>query len=667
MNAPLRILLVEDNPDDELLICRALKRGGLEIHTKRVETRDEFLGELDQFRWDLVIADYYLPNFGGMEALALLKARDLAIPFILISGTIGEDIAVESIHAGADDYLLKHNLVRLVPAVTRAIRESTERRNRNAAERALVESREQLELIFNSVSDFLVFLSRDESGDWICRNVNRAFVNKMNEVGFPIQANDLMGISSKYIESVVLPIDPHTLGTLIECRDRAVASRKPAAVELPFSLPHGEFVGHITFIPTVDATGDCRHFLVDTRDVTAQRLAEKREREIQAKVTQAQRLESLGTLASGIAHDFNNLLTGIFGFAELASLAKNQTDVKHYCDQITKVSTRARELIRRILSFASPRATNHEPASLSASVRELVPLAQVSHPKNIELDLRITDDRAIIQLDSDQIPQVFLNLWTNAIQAMPEGGRLTIAVDELDIDAPVPAELYPLQPGRHARLTVEDTGCGMSPETVRRIFDPFFTTKPSGQGTGLGLATVHRIVQSQQGAIRVESEPGRGSKFEVYFPQATTRGDVVSPSAPPVPSGDGKRILCVDDEGALAIMAADLLKQLGYEAIPFDHPEQALAAFMKDPRSFAAVVTDNRMPPFSGVELACRLIQADPDLPIVLVTGAIDPGELNRFQSVTNGLVLAKPYSMEQLAKGMEWATRRIASSPKSQ
>ncbi|MDY3553448.1 response regulator [Gemmata sp. JC717] len=657
MKSPLRVLLVEDNPDDEVLVARELRRGGLSVATERVETRSAYAAALGRGGWDVIIADYALPAFSGLEALELLQARGDGVPFLLVSGTVGEQIAVESLHAGADDYLLKQNLIRLVPAVTRAIREATERRRRRAAERALEENRARLSLIHDSVSDLLLLLVPGAQGEWRYASANRALVRTLAGCGVEVAPDQLVGREAGDVEANLFRFDAATAEWFAGLRARALAAGAPVAAEREIRLPGGAFVGEFTFIPT-GGGGAGAHLLIDGRDVTAQRRAEERDARARDQMIRSQRLEALGTLAGGIAHDFNNLLAGIFGFAELAQTADDLGAAREHCAQLVRVAARARELVGQVLAFARPQPDGREPVSLCAVVRELLPLMRASFSKGIAIEVRLAEAGAMVSADGGQLHQAVLNLCTNAAQAMPRGGRLSVWVEVVHLADPVPADLCPLSPGPHAKLTVSDTGTGMTQDTLRRAFEPFFTTKPVGQGTGLGLSVVHGIVRAHHGAIRVNTEPGAGTTFEVYLPV------VPSGATPPEPvaaaPGRGERVLVVDDDPALADMTAQMLVHLGYASSTFTDPIEAGAAFAADPAAFAAVLTDDRMPGRSGVELARGLVEYRPDLPVVLTVAAPDRDALATFRrAVRAGSVLPKPFTRDQLAEALDRAVRR--------
>ncbi|WP_232068366.1 ATP-binding protein [Gemmata obscuriglobus] len=474
--------------------------------------------------------------------------------------------------------------------------------------------------------------------------------------GVEVEPGEVVGREAGDVEANLFRFDAATAECFAELRDRALAAGAPVTAEREIRLPGGSFVGEFTFIPTGEGAAGA-HLLIDGRDVTAQRRAEERDARARDQMIRSQRLEALGTLAGGIAHDFNNLLAGIFGFAELAQSADDLGAAREHCGQLVRVATRARELIAQVLAFARPQPDGREPVSLPAVVRELLPLMRASFSKGIAIEVRLAESGALVSADGGQLHQAVLNLCTNAAQAMPRGGRLSVRVEVVDLADPVPADLCPLSPGPHAKLTVADTGTGMTPDTLRRAFEPFFTTKPVGQGTGLGLSVVHGIVCAHRGAIRVTTEPGAGTTFEVYLPVVPSGG------APPGPvgavAGRGERVLVVDDDPALADMTAQMLAHLGYVSSTFTDPVAAGAAFAANPAAFAAVLTDDRMPGRSGVELARGLMEYRPDLPVVLTVAAPDRDALVTFRrAVRAGSVLPKPFTRDQLADALDRAVR---------
>jgi two-component system cell cycle sensor histidine kinase/response regulator CckA len=376
----------------------------------------------------------------------------------------------------------------------------------------------------------------------------------------------------------------------------------------------------------------------------------RRARRWSEELAHSRKLEALGHLAGHIAHDFNNLLSGVAAWASRLTL--HSDPVSRECgEQILQAAMRARELTRQVLAFGQVEPSAREPLRLSTLARELVKLLEPSLSKDLRLHVELQAEGTEVLGDSGQLHQAMLNLCTNALQAMDAGGRLTLKVDSVELSQEFARAHPPLLAGPHVRLVVEDTGHGMSPQTLSRIFEPFFTTKPSGMGTGLGLAVVHGVVQAHGGATIVSSTPMEGTTFEVFLPKCAPT------EQPPEPHpGNGERLMLVDDQLNLARTSALLLEQLGYRTTVFNDPREALAEFKRDPERFDLVMTDLSMPQMSGFDLAQRLHAVKPALPVILTTGReVSPSER---QSLGHHVVLEKPWRVEDAVRAIKRVQR---------
>ena len=392
--------------------------------------------------------------------------------------------------------------------------------------------------------------------------------------------------------------------------------------------------------------------VIVTRDVTARVQAEENGRRLEEQLRQAQKIEAIGTLAGGIAHDFNNILAGIMGNTQLAALTLPvDHPTRPLLDEALRASLRARDLVAQILTFSRRRELQLSPANLRPVIQEALQLLRASLPSSVIIQQDLAEDLPLVLCDPSQIHQIVMNLGTNAAHALgPHGGNLALALATVHL---TPAELQSnpqLKPAHTVRLTVRDNGCGMDAATLARIFEPFFTTKPVGKGTGLGLAVVHGIVQSLEGAITVESEPGRGTTVQVYLAGMTN----TLPTAPAAPTGPtrgrGEHIALVDDEPAIIRVTSRALGSLGYTCTSFSDPGTALAALAAAPDTFAALITDLTMPGLSGIELASAVHETIPALPIILISGNtrdLDPA-VARIAGVT--AVIEKPFTLESFA-----------------
>jgi signal transduction histidine kinase/CheY-like chemotaxis protein len=382
------------------------------------------------------------------------------------------------------------------------------------------------------------------------------------------------------------------------------------------------------------------------------------EREVlQARLNQTQRLEAIGTLASGVAHEFNSILGAMLGYCEMAlAILIRDSRARRYIEEIMRAGARAHAVTDQILAFGRRREPQHRALRAEPVVAEAVKLLRASFPATLSVKTRLRAADAAIMGDATELQQIVMNLGNNAAQAMDKHGMI-----EIDLDTPEPQQALALShgtsaPGRYVRLTVTDSGKGMDTATMERIFEPFFTTKPVGQGTGLGLSTVHGIVAAHGGALDVKSTPREGTTFEVWFPRIESVA-VPEPVAqeetaePAVRHGNGETILVVDDDTPLVRLAEDMLAALGYEPVGFDRSPAALGAFRTDPRRFDLVLTDEVMPDMTGIELSGRLHGIRPDVPVVLMTGYGRAPRPRQLQAAGISEVIRKPLLSAAIAQ----------------
>jgi PAS domain S-box-containing protein len=381
-------------------------------------------------------------------------------------------------------------------------------------------------------------------------------------------------------------------------------------------------------------------------------------RRLEEQIRESQKMDALGTLAGGIAHDFNNILTAINGYTELAQLAlKENPVVRGYLGSVLQAAKRAAHLVRQILTFSRQEQLERRPTQLLPVVAETLNLLRATIPTTTAFDLSLASDAPVVFADPTQIHQILMNLGTNAWHAMKgRSGRLGVTLERFQVDARLAAATHGLQPGTYARISVSDTGSGMDPATLARIFEPFFTTKPTGEGTGLGLAVVHGIVDNHDGAITVDSQPGIGTVFRVYLPAFAGEALGAPSELGEGPRGNGERILVIDDEEPLAQLGQKTLSALGYEVEFATRPALALSMVRADPQRFALIVTDQTMPELTGLQLAERLQLIRPGLPIILMTGyaALVTPELAEAAGIRQ--VLIKPTSIGALGAAVHGA-----------
>jgi PAS domain S-box-containing protein len=843
MEKPLRVLIVEDSEDDTLLVVRELKRGGYKPVFERVDSPDAMISALEREERDIIIADYTMPRFSGTEALDLYNKKKLDIPFILVSGTIGDDVGVEAMIAGAHDYICKNNLSRLVPAISRELKEAEIRIARKSADQALRKAHDELERrvkertaelasanetlkdeikerklvekalrtskreltyrnriseIFLSVSDESIYEKVldviletvksqsgifgyiDRNGAMVCPSLNGNAWERCEISGkatiFPrdtwrdsiwgkairekqsycvnesfrvpdghipitralavpiiyrgesigiivvankstnynkddqkileatarkiapvlnarlqrdiqeskrmqaqealqeseekyrsvveeslvgicvIQDNILVYVNSKFCEiygyTYEEVVNKRTLYSLIHPDDRHILNEDIQRREegktdfLEYELRGVHKSGKIIMLK-----GFNRASLYQGRPAIMGTLIDiTREKTLEKQLHHAQKIEAIGTLAGGIAHDFNNILAAIIGFTEmLKGRIREDTDAQRYVEHVLKAGIRGRDLVRQILTFSRQGEQELKPLQLSLTVQEPLKLLRASIPSTVDIKQEIRSNSTVLA-DPTQIHQVIMNLSTNAAHAMHEkGGTLSIELSDFTFTSPLETPCQDMSPGSYIKLSIIDTGCGMDPEVMGRIFDPFFTTKTGGEGTGLGLSVVHGIVKSHNGFITVESEKGKGSVFNIFFPKTEQNCQSLDKDDPAIPGGH-ERILIVDDEDILIEMEKRALEKLGYEVTPKTDGREALLAFKKESGKFDLVITDQTMPHMTGIDLANELISVRPDIPIILCTGFSEKVNADSAKAMGIKAFIMKPFTIKEMA-----------------
>jgi signal transduction histidine kinase len=378
------------------------------------------------------------------------------------------------------------------------------------------------------------------------------------------------------------------------------------------------------------------------------------QRALHAQRARASKLESLGTLAGGVAHDFNNLLASIIGFGELAQdSAPPGSDQARQLDKVMRAALRGKALSERILAFSRGGARTSTVFELEPVVSEVLALLRGSLRPGIVLDRTLDASGARVRGDPTQAFEAIMNLCTNAMQAMPEGGTLSVHLSRVRVATLRVLSHSRLGVGNYLALSVADEGKGISPAVMERLFEPFFTTREAQSGTGLGLAVVHGVIAEFGGAIDVQSKSGHGARFTIYFPESTDIQGVPVPAPVLAPRGAGQSLLVVDDEPALVALAQEMLSGLGYEPIGFSDSVEALHAVRAQPERFAAVITDEVMPRLNGTQFTEQLRTVAPSVPVLLVSGYGGALLAARAAAVGVTRVLAKPLQRVDLARAL--------------
>jgi PAS domain S-box-containing protein len=878
MKTPLNVLIAEDNPADAGLVLRELRRAGFDPKWERVDTEADFLARL-QSAPDIVLSDYDMPQFSGPRALALLQERGLDVPFIIISGTIGEDVAVEVMKGGASDYLLKDRLARLGPAVTRAMEKARLGKERKRTEAALRRSEAEFRAMTEASPlgiavadcDGLVTYTnatlrqmlgigfQESAGSGWARSVhpldraelvakwqdavarqrslegNARFVRadgRTIQTGFKTavmrdgdrvlgfvavvediterkRAEEARRESERRFRELLENVDLIAMtvdkkGTVTFCNDCLLKTtgwsgeevigadwfskfipgdletkklfldtvdtgKIPAHHENPIQTRDGrlrDIVWNNTMLR--DAEGNFTGAASIGEDVTERKRAEERIREqasmldrardailvrgfhdrkisfwskgaetlygwtaaeaigsdvgelivedrdtpdeigrqllksdewrgetrhktkdgkklivntratlvrdaaghpksvlaintdmteqkaLEAQFLRAQRMESIGTLAGGIAHDLNNILSPIMMSVAVLRMKLTDEQREGVISTIEMSAERGAQIVKQVLTFGRGLEGEKRPLQVGALIGELVKMMRETFPREISIDRSMAQDLWIVLGDATQLHQVLLNLCVNARDAMPDGGKLRLRASNLAMDESYASMLPEARPGPYVLLEVSDNGSGIPQEIVERIFDPFFTTKEVGKGTGLGLSTVLGIVRSHGGFIKVVSEPGKGTTFQVYLraaPDQDAAPTAAALAAPP--TGHGELVLVVDDEHAVAGAARTVLESYSYKVLLAADGTEALGVFAQNSERIALVMTDIMMPHMNGVALVGALQKIKPGVRVIASTGLGEKAHLAELKAMGIETILNKPYSADTLLRAI--------------
>src|SRR5438874_10600527 len=534
MGKPLRVLMVEDSENDALLVLRELRAAGYDLTHERVDTAAALEAALDRHPWDLVIGDYSMPHFSGTAALGMLRQRGLDVPYICVSGTITEELAVAAMKAGAHDYVTKGQLKRLLPAIERELREAQGRATLRATEASFATLVEHAPVgIYRSSLE----------GRFLA--VNAAVVRML---GYETAAQVLSLDMARDVYA-----DAAERQRLVE-RD-TYSDRQYDNVEATWKRRDGRLLTVQLSVRAVrNAAGRVEYYETFVRDVTDQR-------RLQQQVLQSQKMEAVGRLAGGVAHDFNNLLTVITSYSDLLLEDLAPGDAKRDdLEQVRKAADGAAALTRQLLAFSRQQVVEPRVVSLNTVVEGLQKILRRVIGEDIEVTIAFAPDLESVRADVGQLEQVLMNLVVNARDAMPTGGRLTVETANVEHDPEYARDREAAAVRRFAMLAVSDTGCGMDEATKARIFEPFFTTKEPGKGTGLGLATVYGIVKQSGGFIWVYSEPGRGTSFKVYLPRVEEPAEpAAAPTATVEPLRGTETVLVVEDAASVRMVTRQVL------------------------------------------------------------------------------------------------------------
>ena len=748
---PLRILLVEDDPADAELEQRHLRENGVEFESRCVETREAYLAALSGFDPHLILTDYKLSGFDGMQALALARERAPLTPVVIVTGSINEETAVACMKAGATDYVLKGHLGRLAPAVRSALERRRIVEERSRAEEALRISERKYRAVFEEARDGifivdaatrrlleantaalgLIGISADtargmslldlaapeyreaakQAWDAVASGgapgAMQVEVLRADGTRIPVEIRAsrftdtggrlcLMGVARDVSERRRADEERALLGGALEqAAEIAIITdtegtiqyvnpafervtgygRQEAIGKNPRLLKSGAqnpdiyrllwdtltaggvfagtivnrkkngetFVAEMQISPVRDAGGRVTHYVCLQRDVT-------REQDLEEQLRQAQKMEAIGLLAGGIAHDFNNLLSVILTNATLVKEDLPPASPGQGClTDLMDATNQGAAMVRKLLAFSRRERLSPALVRVASALGDIARTLRRLLPASITVKLEPGTSDPAIMADAGALEQIVLNLATNARDAMPEGGTLTLQLGEVDLRLEEEALVHGIdQPGHYACVAVTDTGHGMDAATSARAFEPFFTTKSQGAGTGLGLAMVFVVMRQHHGFVHLYSEPGRGTTVRLFFPVVTDPGAEPAQTAPGLPGGS-ETILVVEDEEMLRRTTARALGKLGYHVLLASDGEEALRVLAAQGERIDLVLTDLVMPRMGGLELVRQIRASARRVPCLLMSGypagaegaATAPPELSLLQ---------KPWTMAKLA-----------------
>jgi len=619
MSHAAKVLIV----DDEKLIRLNLRAMLEDLGYLVAEAGDgrEGLDAFDRERPDLVLADLTMPVMDGLPMIAALREKSPETPVFVISGTGTVRDAVASLRLGAWDFVLKP--IEDAAGFDITIRQALEkacliRENRLYREhleelvrertKELSESEAFLNTLLDAIPIPIYFKDRD--GRYL--GCNRAY-----ETLFGLESGQLVG-------KTVFDINPRDLAETGHAKDNELfesggIQQYERQVKNAQGLLRDVIFNKAVFTDSQGAVGG----LVGTiLDITERRKVEEERKLLEAQLHQAQKMEAIGQLSGGIAHDFNNILTAIIGYSEIILMQmEKDSPLRHFVEQVLTSADRASELTNGLLAFSRKQILHPKPIELCGVVRNVKKMLGRLLPEDIAFRTTVAEEDLVVMADKGQIEQVLMNLVTNARDAMPRGGILSIEVSSEAVKERFVHAHGLAEPGNYAFISVTDTGHGMDRETMKRIFEPFFTTKEVGKGTGLGMAIVYGIIRQHNGCITVSSEVGRGTAFRIFLPLvAGVIADLQGAKESERPPGGTEMILLAEDETSVRELHRMILEQAGYRVLAAVDGEDALNKFLNHAAEVDIVATDVIMPKIDGKGLYEETRKIRPDMKVLFMS-----------------------------------------------
>lgn len=634
-----RIFIVEDETIVAATLEKRLQVMGYTV-AEMASSGEEALHKIAHSQANLVLMDIHLQgDMDGIETAEQIQAQ-YEIPLVYLTASSDDESLHRARVTNPFGYIIK-------PFSDRELRVTIEiALYKHETEKKLREHQQWLAATLKSIADAVI--STDNAGN----------ITFMNPVAERLTGWNMPESSKEMIRFKIL--DPQAQAqesensSFVERSAQIIIDRRDDPVLI--TKTGQQIPVEYTVSPIKDRKEVVSGAVTVIKDITERKHAEKERRQLEEQLRQSQKLEALGILAGGIAHDFNNILGTMLGYTELL-LTQNAegSPGREFLEHIYQAGERAADLVQQILTFSHAQEQRLQSLPLNLLAQEALKMIRAIIPANIKIISHIQAEPAPILGDPTQIHQILINLCTNASHAMRDSkGILEISLEEVPYDV-VYTVMPELPKNRYVRLQVHDTGCGMPPEIQEHMFEPFFTTKSIGEGTGLGLSVVHGIVKSHKGAINVESTPGLGTTFQIFFPMTTQRSEDLSTREKSQFSGKGKEsILLVEDEPPLVSLYTTALTELGYRVTTAQDGQEALDLFQVDPQHFDLIFTDQTMPNMTGAQLCQEVFRLRPEMPVILTTGYSDA--ISEHEAARMGIrqFLRKPVKLSTLIRSLQ-------------
>jgi len=645
---PLRILHLEDNRQDRELVRVLLQSEGFVVEITSPTTRNDFTRALQNQSYDIILSDKSLTAFDGLEALRLAREHCPDVPFVFVTGCLGEEAAIATIQYGAADCVLKDRPQLLKPAIERALREAGKMREHRRSTQVLRESEERFQLIARASND-VIWDWNIQTGDcWLSQTIRHFGYSETTQPG---ERPWLDHAHPDHLQRVLKGVEEVLAGQGQYWSDEYPLLRQDGLIADVFNRACVVRNAEGRAIRMVGAMIDMTGRKQAREKIQGQRAEQIR---LEAQFQRAQRLESIGALVSRIAYDLNNVLTPILiGVPCLKEQAGDPSSRKILAD-LEFSAERAAWVVKQVLTFARGAPVERALLQPNQLIQEMVKILGETFPTSIRITTHCDPALCDIEGDAMELHQVLLNLCVNARDAMPNGGALTLSSHNVTLKEPVSCAGLSGPSGDYVQIQVADTGAGMSEELQKKIFQPYFTTKGPDKGTGLGLSTAVNILKTHSALLALESAPESGTTFSLYFPAKLPRPQADAVAAPPVPpTGRNESILLVDDEPAIREMCKLILESFDYRVLTAENGAEALSLMERHKGEISAAIVDMIMPVMDGSAAIRAMRWSAPQVKIIATSGLSEKEQSAAFGDAVPDIILQKPYTADQLVAAL--------------